>query len=711
MIQYVLELLVFQLAFLLVYDLFLKKETFFQWNRAYLLVTFLLSLVLPWIKLETLKTTVTSTYAIAPQSFFQLEGVTLEPLTETTSFWSLLTWYEWVFIFGALVAVLIFSVKLVKIQGLKYRGRKEYFSGFTKVIIFKSELAFSFFKNVFLGDGIPKEKEANILAHELVHIKQWHSLDLLFFELMRIVFWFNPLVYIYQSRMSELHEFIADAHVAKTNKKEQYQRLLSEAFQTQNISFINQFFKSSLIKKRIVMLSKSKSKKIFQLKYLLLLPLVLGMLVYTSCEQEIKQEAVESEVASNESDAVLIARIEKGFVDTRGTEDLFKRHMGIMNRDKKDEIILNKEDFFRKALFFREVINMTQKEEGLSAIAEKMLANYSLPSSGQYQNYIKRKKAFQTIDGNLKNSIKAYGANVLLVEDKDEYSLKTSNILEVNSLKALTKEELMEFNDLLKKATEKELVNHGILVSDDYNVIVVNNTIPMERIKTTQNNGEEGYRVDFDVSKLENTDKAIPFAVVDEAPIFPGCENASDKRSCFQESMQNHIKKHFNYPKEAQDLGIQGRVAVMFTIDENGEITNIKKRGPHRLLEDEVERIIKRLPKMEPGRHDGEVVEVPFSIPVNFVLSDGKDFNIQKENQEDKIRVHGALIEKDDQTFFKGKVTDVEGLNLPGVTVAKKGQEAGVISDFKGDFMILGKKGDVLTFIYPKLKTIEMTIE
>src|SRR5690606_36302112 len=84
------------------------------------------------------------------------------------------------------------------------------------------------------------------------------------------------------------HEFIADAHTVKTNKKEQYQHLLEEDFKTEKISFINQFFNHSLIKKRIVMLQKSKTKKVWQLKYLSLVPLLIGMLTYTSCEKDAK---------------------------------------------------------------------------------------------------------------------------------------------------------------------------------------------------------------------------------------------------------------------------------------------------------------------------------------------------------------------------------------------------------------------------------------
>ena len=125
---------------------------------------------------------------------------------------------------------------------------------------------------------------------------------------MRIVCWFNPLVYVYQNRLAELHEFIADAHVAKDHKKEHYQLLLSQVFETQHISFINQFFKSSLIKKRIVMLQKKQSKKIWQLKYLLLVPIILGIMAYTSSERE-SNGSCRNETAQNQisDDATLIA--------------------------------------------------------------------------------------------------------------------------------------------------------------------------------------------------------------------------------------------------------------------------------------------------------------------------------------------------------------------------------------------------------------------
>jgi protein TonB len=114
----------------------------------------------------------------------------------------------------------------------------------------------------------------------------------------------------------------------------------------------------------------------------------------------------------------------------------------------------------------------------------------------------------------------------------------------------------------------------------------------------------------------------VPFAVIEDVPIFPGCESVakSQRRACFQEQMNNHIRKNFRYPDIAQEMGIQGRVYVNFIISTDGTITNIRMRGPDKNLENEAARIIGRLPQMTPGRQRGRPVRVPFSIPITFRL-------------------------------------------------------------------------------------------
>lgn len=112
----------------------------------------------------------------------------------------------------------------------------------------------------------------------------------------------------------------------------------------------------------------------------------------------------------------------------------------------------------------------------------------------------------------------------------------------------------------------------------------------------------------------------IPFAIIEEVPVFPGCENAEDKRSCFQEMVQKHVRRNFRYPEAAIERNQQGKVYVQFTVQKDGSIDELKLRGPHQVLENEAIRIISKLPQMTPGKQRGTAVKVPFSIPINFVL-------------------------------------------------------------------------------------------
>ena len=139
-------------------------------------------------------------------------------------------------------------------------------------------------------------------------------------------------------------------------------------------------------------------------------------------------------------------------------------------------------------------------------------------------------------------------------------------------------------------------------------------------IESTETDEEEIIEVVEVIEEYEDID--VPFAVIEDVPIFPGCErvNKSERRSCFQDQMNKHIKRNFRYPEIAQEMGIQGRVYVNFIISKNGNITNIRMRGPDKNLEKEAERIIAKLPRMTPGKQRGRPVRVPFSIPITFRL-------------------------------------------------------------------------------------------
>ena len=120
----------------------------------------------------------------------------------------------------------------------------------------------------------------------------------------------------------------------------------------------------------------------------------------------------------------------------------------------------------------------------------------------------------------------------------------------------------------------------------------------------------------------EDLDLDVPFAIIEDVPLYPGCERVpkSQRRDCFQKEIQKHINKNFRYPEIAQEMGIQGRVFVQFTIQKDGSISGIRTRGPDKNLEKEANRIISKLPQMTPGKQRGRPVRVPFSIPITFKL-------------------------------------------------------------------------------------------
>jgi len=142
-------------------------------------------------------------------------------------------------------------------------------------------------------------------------------------------------------------------------------------------------------------------------------------------------------------------------------------------------------------------------------------------------------------------------------------------------------------------------------------------------IESTETSQEEEVIevADVEVEEVEE-DVDVPFAVIEDVPIFPGCENEpkSKLRDCFNSMMQKHISKNFRYPEIAQEMGVQGRVNIMFVIQKDGSIGNVRMRGPDKNLEEEAARIISKLPKMTPGKQRGRPVRVPFSIPITFKL-------------------------------------------------------------------------------------------
>lgn len=158
-------------------------------------------------------------------------------------------------------------------------------------------------------------------------------------------------------------------------------------------------------------------------------------------------------------------------------------------------------------------------------------------------------------------------------------------------------------------------------------ITIVEDTEEIEEtvIESSETNQDDEIADPVDVEEVQveevEEDVVVPFTVVEKVPIYPGCTgNNAQLKDCFNAMMQEHIRKNFNYPDSALEMGIHGKVFVLFAIDKDGRVTNIKTRGPAPMLEKEAERIIALLPTMEPGKQRGKPVKVPYSIPINFKI-------------------------------------------------------------------------------------------
>ena len=144
-------------------------------------------------------------------------------------------------------------------------------------------------------------------------------------------------------------------------------------------------------------------------------------------------------------------------------------------------------------------------------------------------------------------------------------------------------------------------------------------------IESTETDQEEEIEIeDLEVEEVEE-DIEVPFAVIENVPIFPGCDkgNNAERRKCMSQKITKFVQRKFNTDL-AGDLGLSGRqrINVIFKIDKNGDVVGVRARAPHPRLEKEAARVINLLPKMKPGKQRGKAVIVPYSLPIIFQVQD-----------------------------------------------------------------------------------------
>ncbi|MEP7324236.1 MAG: M56 family metallopeptidase, partial [Saprospiraceae bacterium] len=587
MITIILQSSLCWLVFLLVYQLFLRKETFFRFNRYYLLVTLLLGVLVPVLRMIW--------EIIYPdpfqfQTFASFQGTAQVLELPSVSGLDKIDWLLWLnrmYWTGVLVFLLVLMKQIMTIIKTIQSNPKQKLEGYTLVNTDYAHLPFSFMGYVFISNQVEfKDEELNrILKHESSHVHGGHSMDVILIELIKCLAWFSPLVYWYKNSIRNTHEYLADALVLKSTDTQSYgQLLIHNSQQGLQMALVNHFIYSQL-KNRINMMIKSPSRPLNVWKYTLIIPILflLGVMF-----------AYKSDTAnSNDSKAPL---------SIRAKDSLPVNVLYILNGEKstEDEI---------KNVYPQQITSM---------------------------NVIKDKEAIKQYGEEGKNGIIQINTRTLYLIDEIESSKEAVDKINPDDIATMDvvkygKSSTGVIKIRLKESSSKEKLN---LVSDGVRVKVGDHILRSDQFETDRNNGQiritdkkvlssaEQVTVFYDKDnlKLANNDSIIePLRFAQQMPQFPGPENA----------LIIYLSKNIQYPKGAKEAKVQGKIILDFLVRTDGSIENVKVlRGIGAGCDEEAVRVMHKMNsdgiRWKPGINNGKEVPVVVTLPISFKLGDEK---------------------------------------------------------------------------------------
>lgn len=553
MSTYILQVALCWAAFYLVYWAFLRKQTFFELNRWYLLLSLAMGLVLPQLDISSWM----------PQQQQELAAVVWQPiqqavtlqLIEVTEYGvsapeksPVINWLLLLYWGGVVISLLHICIGLWRISRIYKASDKSRKEGYVLIQSTAAHLPFSFFKGLYLSKAVEYEEGAidKILRHELAHIRGRHSYDVLFLSLLQAFFWFNPLIYLYQSALKNLHEFIADRAVLQTTQRKEYGHLLiRQSLSGPSIALVNAFI-SSQLKKRIEMMTKPLSPARAAWRYLLLLPLVALFLTAFASSYPLYEVP---------SEGLLLTEVDQ-MPRFPGCEEL--------------ETDQQKVACSKKRLFEFILKNMKYPTEARKAgIEGRVVLSYTVEKDGKISDV----KVEKGIGGGCDE------AAVALIKSMPNWipGMKDGKPVSVQMKLPI----IFEF---------------------------ANDEVP---------------------SDIKNG----IYKVVDEMPRFPGCDGegtAEEMKRCADKKMLEFIYQNISYPREAREKGIEGTVVASFVVGKDGRLDDPKiVRKVDESLSREVLRVIYLMNQLEeawtPGKHEGEVKNVQFLLPIKFKLEGASD--------------------------------------------------------------------------------------
>ena len=389
---YILKSSVCLVVFYLFYRLLLSRETFHRFNRVALLSILLLSCLLPLVEVTVEEQTeVHQTMMTLEQWLMLADMMNTADTTDLQAEEVTVTWIQ-VALLVYLAGILLFALRngysLLKLGGLLKSGRKENLSEYidegekVTLIVHDRDIApFSWMKYIVISEKDLDENGREILIHELAHIQNRHSWDLLVADICIFFQWFNPASWLLKQELQNIHEYEADETVIEKGvDAKQYQLLLiKKAVGTRLYSMANSFNHSKL-KKRITMMLKEKSNPWAKLKYLYILP-VAAIAVTAFARPEISETAEEiSAVKVNDLTAIVEAKA------TKSTEEVVQVATALKDTAKPVEVKYIPVEVTEKLQgtpFYEVVEQMPEYPGGIAASVEYIQKNMRYPEAAE----------------------------------------------------------------------------------------------------------------------------------------------------------------------------------------------------------------------------------------------------------------------------------------------------------------------------------------
>ncbi len=519
----------------LVYRLLFRNSNRLYFNRYFLLSSMLLALAMPLLgllsgmeapQMAVLKQNMFGGSALLNEVIVTPDGQPMLPevtvTTSTQSHFSVWQVIGGLYIIGVVVMALLFLIKLGKLVVLIARSPKRKMSSCTAVFTGRDQGSFSFMRYaIFPNENV----DADIMRHEMSHIEHHHSWDILFAELMMVLQWFNPFIYLYKKELQSLHEYQADRDVVATGvDKKNYMMLILQQCTAVDFSGMSNNFSLILTKKRIKMITKNEKAKGLWWRLLATLP-VLAILMIANTKVAAQEQQSEKKQINVEI----------------GQFEIFDDFGKPMNLT--DTIIYNED--------------------------------------GSYVQF-KTTEAPDPISGEMRNKITATSCNA---DGTPNENIKfTMNAIEKHG------------------DTTLYAVEPFTLSTDNFKL----------SIQTTEENP---------IQIVEKSNDSI-YNIVDQMPEFPGG----------MEAMMKYLSDNIMYPQGAKDKGIQGRVFVGFVVEKDGSVSEVKiMKGVGGECDEEALRVVKAMPNWKPGKKDGKVVRVSYTLPINFKLGDDQPAKSDKK--------------------------------------------------------------------------------